>query len=250
MNSGANKGNPTAKNNHGRHRQVRWFTLLMGVGVIVASGAVVADVVLNYSITNGFAPGSLPFQWTTGGNYVTANDLGIVTTTCNGGVVTSGCSGNQLATTLEGVTLVGVTVDDAAEFQVAPITTPPTLSFSISSTGANLAGVDCAYAIVSNAPPDAFSGSVAYNGVSCTVTAPTYANYAGGDACGIAAGAAAGVTLNLLGAGTVGTALACTVTPPAHGFSTLFWVSYVFYTDTGLTASGPVGTITVGVQAS
>ena len=103
---------------------MRWLTALITVGVVLVSGTVVADVVLAYTAnTSVGANAAGPFQFANGGNYASANAIGVVANVYPG----AGTTGPTVTTTLHGIQSVPVQIYNVTVFEtiaLTPIGTP------------------------------------------------------------------------------------------------------------------------------
>ena len=233
---------------NGRHRPVRWFSLLMGVAVLSVSGAVMADVILVYLATNQINSANGDFQFQDGTNYLAANGVGVIsnvcqgtTTPCNGAV--PGTGGLQITTTLTGIPFVSVNMYDVTEFAMSTATTAAgtvTISSTLGAYGSG-AAITCAVAFVSlglPTPPTSLSGSV------CTANVPTAA--APNSVCNGAY--TAGVeTVNLLTGTTGGTVISCGFTGVTQPTGVILYVSYAVILAGSITTTTGLAPINVQV---
>ncbi len=252
MNTVSKGGERVARN--GRHKPVRWFSLLMSVAVLTVSGAVVADVILVYTATTSVGNAANPFGWVQGANAPGAASLGIATITCTTSVgplqtcpVAGAAPAYELATTLNGVPTVTIEVLDLAEFgNAAAITlaTGQTITVSVLANGVAPAGgitatnVVCAFAVVSDFAPSAAALTSWASGIAgCTIVVPTVPTTP--DAGCLGTGGTAGNTIiNLISGGSVtqpATGWTCSV-PTLTGSASELYVSYMLVTSA--TASG------------
>lgn len=180
------KAKTTRGTRNGRHRPVRWFSVLMSVAVLAVSGAVVADVVLVYVANTSAVNGPSPFQFVNGANEADAVKwISTTTVQCTNGATTSTCpsGGASLLTTLGAVPTVTEQFDDLVEFQNA-IVTPAVSSISAANiqafvpTGFAKGTVVCAYAFVSDEMPSPGFAPVPGAALGCLATLPSFAGAA------------------------------------------------------------------------
>ncbi|MCL4324000.1 MAG: hypothetical protein M1144_00830 [Candidatus Thermoplasmatota archaeon] len=213
--------------------RVKWLSVLMGVGILLITGTVVADVVLTYALNNTVgSTNTSPFEWEQGPNYGAANSLSLLTTTCNTatgtGLGASATNCYQLSNSVSGVSFVPTTLINVESFvwmatsaSVATDVSSTYLSL-VAGTGTLAAGA-CAYAFISNGAltTTSFTYSAA-TPCSVTVAAPTAA-YA---ACG--ATTAGGVTIVNLAANSVSGTYSCPISAGTAA-GTVLDVSYFIY---------------------
>lgn len=169
--------NASAKksNSHGR---ARWLSVAMLAAVVLVSGTVVADVVLQYELsTNVGAGANSPFTWAEGSNYGPANGIGVLPApTCATGTIT-GANCYLLTATVDGVTGVPTYAVNAYEFNLATNAEPSTLgSVQITSPTPGTQGgtaVNCAFAFISDANVGVAGTANAY---TFSVTTPAGVN--------------------------------------------------------------------------
>lgn len=257
----SNKNSREGRN--GKHKPVRWFSMLLGIAVLAVSGTVLADVVLSYALTSNIgASGSSPFTWNEGTNYPTASTLNIVAaTSCSAGLPglpNSASTCYSLTTSVNGVASVTTLALNVYEFDYITAGDAWTLSnlgmtFAAATQGATPVG--CAFAVISD-------GAVSIAGAANPPTPasyyqPTLSETGGGEGAGGTCTAA----VTTVGAGpvrnsacdtgtTVGYAIVDLLkgTSSGPGFSctilkttpvgTTLTVSYMVYAVTGATATG------------
>ena len=217
-----------------RRKPVRWLTLLAGLGVILVSGTVVADVVLAYTVNNGVGANTTsPFTFQAGGNYAAANGMGFATNAYAGG----GSSGVLVTTTINGVQNVPVELFNVTEFATARAMTRTGTIGNVNVPAPSAltpAGVVCAYAFVSTAAPSFGGAGVAGAPAGCSATLPAL----GVVAPGCSAGSAAVATVNLLTGAITGTiAGACTVASGTAAGIVALYISYAITTNATVTAT-------------
>ncbi|MCI4331112.1 MAG: hypothetical protein L3K19_04615 [Thermoplasmata archaeon] len=242
VNDQTNKTNNKPRASIGR-RPVRWLTLLVGLGVILVSGTVVADVILAYTANNSIGPNiSSPFLFIKGGNYASASSLGVATDVFPGAAV----NGVTVTTTLAGIQSVPVGLLDVNEFAVGASATPASASIKTpyvpSPAVVAIAGVVCAYAFVTNGAPAFGVAPVAGAPAGCGATMPTVASVSAG--CGVVATAV--TVVNLL-SGTLAGALTCAVASGTAASSTLLYVSYWVTTNAAVSGTTSVNAFVIPV---
>lgn len=216
--------------NHGRHRQVRWFSLLIAVGILGVSGTVIADVVLTYAVSSGIGTtATSPFSWQQGANYAAGSGMSLLpASTCNPNPLSSSSSGCFILTqNVNGIQYVPTTLVNALNFQWLATTTRATdvgaSELSVAFTGTLPAG-SCAYAFISNfamSPSD-----FAYNnGAPCSVTASPVGGPTPYATC--AAATAQVETVNMATGTTSGT-VDCTIAASTAA-GTALTISYFVY---------------------
>ena len=147
----------------------------MGVAVLSVSSAVVADVILNFTLSNNInASGVSPFQWDQGSNYPLANGLLLATGVCTTGSLGTGTAADNcyaLTSTISGVGGVATQLLDIYAFTDLGWTTgytaaisPAEITFS-GGTAFATPTTDCAYIIVSDAP--LLPGNIALTATPC-----------------------------------------------------------------------------------
>ncbi len=233
-------------NKEPKRGRVKWLSVLLGLGVVLVSGTVVADVVLSYTLSNSASSTtSSPFSWQEGANYGTASALSFIADTCNPSAVgAASTSCFSLSATVTGPEYVPTSLINMYVFQwLAPSATIsaaiPAGAIQASGTGSLPAG-SCAFAFVSNGALGL--GSFTYTaGSPCSVTvaAPATA-YAG---CG--AVAAGTETVNLLTAAVSGSAT-CTIAAGTAAGPALD-VSYYVYIP-GVATGAALSSIIVSTQ--
>jgi hypothetical protein len=250
---------------HGRHRQVKWFSLLMGVGVMVASGVVVADVILSYSLGSTFgAAGSSPFTWNQGPDYSDANTLHIVTSgACSAGAPGAPLSSSTcyaLATTVNGVADVPTLAVNVYEFDLVAFGDAWTLQDSgFTYTAATQGGtpVGCAFAFISDAavsvpgasnpvtpaayyqPTLSYTGGGEGAGGTCTAAVTTVGAPALNAACTGASTRGVAVIDLLAGSESASSVhFSCDISAGTVAASEALSVSYFVYAVTGATTTG------------
>lgn len=188
-----NRAKTTPNDRNGRHKPVRWFSLLMGIAVLAVSAAVVADVVIIYVANNTIqSGGTAPWQWVEGGNYGTANTEGFVVSTFTGpNSAGTPPSGYDVSNALKSISQVEVELVDVTEFSYSGTGTGIVANVGAGAPAAGIVNtnVGCDFAIVTTYAPASsgyyFSGSLTSGG--CVAFAP---NEGGG---GLGNGCASGV---------------------------------------------------------
>jgi hypothetical protein len=226
-----------------RRKPVRWLTLLVSLGVVLVSGTVVADVILAYTANNSIGPNiSSPFIFQKGGNYASANSLGVATDAFPG----AGANGVTVTTTLAGIQSVPVGLLDVNEFAVGASATPAASTIHTPYVPAPsvvaIAGVVCAYAFISNGAPTFGTTSVTGAPAGCGAVLPTVSSVSAG--CGVVATA---VTVVNLMSGTVSGALSCTVASATAASTTLLYVSYWVSTNAAVSGTTSVNAFVIPV---
>ncbi len=229
-------------------RQVKWLPILLGLGVILATGTVVADVVLSYTLSNSASSTtSSPFSWQQGPNYATASGLSFITDTCNPSAVgAASTSCFSLSASVTSPEYVPTTLINMYTFQwLAPSATIaaaiPAGAVQASGTGVLPPG-SCAYAFISNG--DLGLTSFTYTaGSPCTITAA--APTAAFAACGGALATGATETINLLTAAVTGST-SCTIAAGTAAGGALE-VSYYVYIP-GVATSAALSSVIVSAQ--
>jgi hypothetical protein len=227
-----------------RRKPVRWLSILVGLGVILVAGSVVADVVVAYAASNGVGPNTgSPFRFQQGGNYAAANAVGVITNTYPGG----GSNGPAVTTTLNGISSVPVMQFDVTEFATAILTTRTGTLANVNvpaPVGVAPAGVVCAYAFVSTAVPTLGTTGVAGAPAGCSATLPTL----GAVSAGCVGGSAVTAVVNLLTGAVSGTTLAgaCTVPVGTAAATIVLYISYAITTNAAVVATS-LNTFTVPV---
>ncbi len=218
-----------------RRKPVRWLPILAILGILLASGTVLADVVLSYSAENGLgANATSPFLFQNGGNYAAAHSLGIATN-----AYASGTSGPTVTTTISGV--VGVPVEAYNVTQLATGTTIPAATtfgnvLAVNPSTLTPTNVVCAYAFVSTAAPSPGTTGVSGAPTGCSATVPTLGLVSTG--CGTHATAQV-ATINLL-TGAINGSIAtsgCTVASGTASGVIVLYVSYAVTTSGAVTAT-------------
>ena len=218
-----------------RRKPVRWLSVLVGLGIILVSGTVVADVVLAYTANNSVgANAASPFMFQGGSNYAAANALGFVTNVYAG----AGLTGPMVTSTISGVQSVPVELFDVTEFATAKIVPRTGTVANVNVPNPSLlavAGVVCAYAFVSTAVPSFGGAAVAGAPAGCSATLPSLGAVASG--CGVG-GTAAVATVNLLtGAVSGSIAGSCTVASGTAANTLVLYVSYAITTNAAVAAT-------------
>src|SRR5579875_3234175 len=95
----------------GTRKRVRWFSVLIGLGVVLVTGTVVADVILTYTYDTSAVQGTSPFQWENGGNYALASSYGLSLNTISTG-------GGEVATNLGYIDGVNVELLNITNFDL------------------------------------------------------------------------------------------------------------------------------------
>jgi hypothetical protein len=213
--------------------------------MVLVAGTVVADVVLTYNVFNNTgANANSPFYFANGGNYATANALGLITAAYT-------APANQVTTTLSGVEYVNAEIYDVIQFEttVATATTEHITAASlVTIIGANPAGVVCAYAFVSDAVPTPGTVAVAGEPAGCAAVTPTLGALApacngGGSATGVA-------TISLLtGAVVVGTPGTCNMNAGVGANTIAEYISFAIYVNAAVTAGTALNTFGIPVTA-
>jgi hypothetical protein len=227
-----------------RRKPVRWLTMLVGVGVILVSGTVVADVILAYTANDSIGPNiASPFLFQKGGNYASASSLGVATDA----FPAAGNSGVTVTTTLAGIQSVPVGLLDINEFAVGASATPASATVKTpyvpSPSAVAIAGVVCAYAFISNGAPAFGVAAVAGAPAGCGATMPTVASVSAG--CGVVATA---VTVVNLMSGVVAGALSCAVASATAASSVLLYVSYWITTNGAVTGTTSVNSFVIPIS--
>lgn len=227
---------------HGR-KPVRWLTVLVSLGVVLVSGTVVADVILAYTANNSIGPNiSSPFLFQKGGNYASANSLGVATDAFPGG----GSSGVTVTTTLAGIQSVPVGLLDVNEFAVGASATAAAATISTpyvpSPSTVTIAGVVCAYAYITNGNPAFGTTAVTGAPAGCGATMPTVSSVSAG--CGTVATT---VTVVNLMTGAISGSLACAVAASTAAGSTLLYVSYWVSTNAAVAGTTSVNAFVIPV---
>ena len=209
----------------------RWVSLLLGVGIVLVTGTVLADVVLTYTLDNtvGGATTS-PFNWEESTNYNTANTFGLINTgTCTPGAISTGANTCYSLTSavkgVEDVPTVLLNVVDLYSQGTIPASYSAVLGISVGTAAVAGLANGCAYAIISNyqmLPGDIVVPSYAS---PCTITVTPNGGVAN-NVCGILGAGDAVDEINLV-APTSGTAPGCTV-PSATAGASLFVSYYLF----------------------
>ncbi len=222
----------------------RWVSLLLGVGIVLVTGTVLADVVLTYTLNNSVGSSNTsPFEWEEGTNYAAASSLSIVSNTCNpsnmGATNPTNCF--ALSMTVNGVSYVPTTVADAVHFQwlatsATVATSVGTGVLSVVTTANTLPAGSCAWAFISNGALTATSFTYTA-GTPCSVSAAAPASVY--TACG--ASTAATASVNLL-TGAVNGAVTCSIAKATAAGSALD-ISYFVYVPGGAVAPQGVASL-------
>jgi hypothetical protein len=228
------EGIPARQNVGKAKSRVRWLSVLTGLAVVLVSGVVVADVVLNFTTNTGVgANASAPFEFQNGGNYATAHGFGFITSAFTGG----SSPGVGVTTTINGIATVPVSMFDVNELVTAVLTTSTAHIGNVFVPSASViavAGVVCAYAFVSTAVPSAGAVAVAGAPVGCAATVPTLGALSGG----CTGGAANVAAVNLLAGTVTGSIAASCIVPSATAATTIvLYVSYYIATSGAVAAT-------------
>lgn len=201
----------------------------------MASGTVLADVVLSYSDNNGLgANAASPLVFQNGGNYATAHSLGIATN-----AYAVGSNGPTVTTTISGVSGVPVEALNVTELATGSTLGAALHLGNVATVGASTltpANVVCAYAFISTAAPALGTIGVAGAPAGCAATVPALGQVSAG--CGGSATAQV-ATVNLLtGAitGSIATA-GCTVASGTISGVVILYVSYAVTTNGAVAAT-------------
>jgi hypothetical protein len=215
----------------GRHRPVRWVSLLAIAGIVLVSGTVVADVILVYTTNTGIGTNQTgPFQFANGANYATASTMLFVNS-----VYPSSSPGPTVTTTISGVTDVPVELLDMNDFQLAATLGGPATIGNVvvpSPITITAATVVCAYAIISTAVPTGVGGgTITGEPAGCSASLPTLGALSGGCQTSNA------IAINLLTGTVIGSIAGDCIVPATTSIGTdVLWVSYA------ITLNGSVST--------
>jgi hypothetical protein len=249
--------------------RVKWLSVLMGVGILLITGTVVADVVLTYVVNNQLgSTGTSPFVFVEGSNYALASSYGLATSTFFGGTGAGG--GSSVSTSISGLNQVNVELINVTTFA-------QNLSIGATATAAiggiqlfgtpvlPASGLVCAYAVLTTYVPASsgalLPGEASGAGNQCLAFAPyavagTTSTHLGqgckaavGDVINLATGAfmdgiTAATTSSVTFAATTGDQIVntCAITGPGVLMpsvnSEVLFLSYAIYTNSGITG-GP-----------
>jgi hypothetical protein len=217
----------------GRTKSGRWLTILVGCGVLLVSGTVIADVVLAYTDNNSVGTNTTsPFQFVQGSNYASANGMGFVTN-----AYPAGTSGPTVTTTINGVSSVPVLLFDVTEFATGKVLTTSAHVSNVNVPAPSVltpAGVVCAYAFISTAAPSLGTTGVTGAPAGCSATMPAL----GSLSAGCTGGTASTVVVNLLTGVITGTiAGSCTVPTATVSGVTVLYISYAITVNAAVTAT-------------
>lgn len=249
-----------------RKGQTRWFSVLLGVAIVMVTGTVLADVVLTYVVNNNVkTTGNSPFVFKDGANAPTAYQYGLMDSFYYGGPQSvSGANGygSSVSTGIAGLNRVNVEMLDVTEFaqNLSLSTYTATIgAVSVFGTAAPPAGLVCAYAFVTTYLPATSGAPLAQPANSgCLAFAPYATGTTGGQGCGTNL---FGDTINLTSS-TFGPDFVATTntlsfgssvddigglcsyvgpgtTQPTAG-SVSFWISYAIFETEGVTGGATV----------
>jgi hypothetical protein len=228
-----------------KSRKTRFGILgVVAVFIVVAMIATgIANVVLTYVVFNNVAANATSqYDFVNGGNYGTANGLGLITNAIT-------APANQLTTTLSGVEYVTAEIYDVARFDTSAVTTTTSHVSAVTVVNSVVvapANVVCAYAFVMDAVPGVGTVAVAGAPAGCGAVTPTIGATA--SACTAGGTTTAVATINLLAGTVVGTPGTCNIPTAAAAGLIIEYICFAIYTN-GVVGAAALNTIGVTVGA-